>query len=252
MAAFPLLDVATYCGGFDFTTDTNSAMLTMEAEAKDATAMRSGGWTKLVGGLKKTGYELKGFWQSAASQAVDPQSFPDLGGPVRAVTVAPAEAEPASPASVLAPERVYMFEGLKTRYMLFGAIGDVAPFELSVQGASGLGVVQGIMLKKAGTVAGTGQLGSTFDSLGFGVQAGQFLYGTFHVFVPGTTITVQVQSDDNTGFSSATTIATIGPITVSSGTWLPPIPGPITDRYFRYFVSAITGTHTVAAALGTR
>lgn len=252
MGAFSLLNVATYCGGYDFTTDTNNAMLSMEAAALDGTTFRGDGWNKVVGGLKKTSFELKGFWQSATSQAVDPQSFPDLGSPERVFTVSPNEAEPASPASILAAERAYMFQGLKTRYLLGGTIGDVAPFELSTQGSNGVGVVQGLLLKKTGTVSATGQMGSTLDTLGFGVSATQFVYATFHMFVPGTTITVQVQSDDNGGFSSATTIATIGPITVSGGTWMTPVPGPITDRYFRFNVSANTGTHTVAAAMGIR
>jgi hypothetical protein len=72
------------------------------------------------------------------------------------------------------------------------------------------------------------------------------------VFSAGTTITVQVQSDDNAGMSSPTTVATIGPITVVGGTWMTPIAGPITDTYYRMNVSAITGTFSVAGAIGIR
>jgi hypothetical protein len=252
MAVIALTDFASHVGGYDFTTDTNNALLKMDADALPATPFRSSGWKRVVAGLKSMSFDMEGFWASAASQAVDPESFPDLGVIGRVYTVCAAEAQPASPISILGSTGVaYMWQGVKYSYQLLGQVGEVAPFSLSCAGSSGTGVVRGHLVKAKGTVSATGQLGSTYDNLGLGISASQSLFVTFHEFVVGTSITVQVQSDDNTGFSSPTTIGTIGPITTSSGTWLA-IPGPITDQYLRLNVSAVTGTHTVAAAMAIR
>lgn len=252
MAAFALTDASAYVHGYDFTVDTNNMMLTHDAAVLDTTTFGSGGWTSCIGGLKTVSFNMTGFWQSATTQAVDVESFPDLGVSDRVYTVAPVETEPASPASFLAAERCFLFKAGKFNYSPFaGQVGDVAGFTLNSMGTNGVGVVQGLLLKTKAVVSATGQMGSTFDTV-FGVGAAQSLYATFHEFVAGTTITIQVQSDDNSGFSSATTIGTIGPITTSGGTWMTPIPGPLTDRYYRFNVSAVTGSHTVAAAMGLR
>lgn len=251
MGAIALTDAFAYVHGYDFSPDTNNIKLDMKAEAKDATPFGVG-WNVIVGGLKSVNFDMQGFWQSGtagAAGAVDPEAFPDLGVSDRVYTVGAIHTEPASPASFLEDERVYMFRGGKFTYDAFGAVGEVTPFTLSSAGTQGVGAKQGLLLKKKGNVSATGQLGATLDTLGFGLGAAQFLYATVHVFTAGTTITIQVQSDDNTGFSSATTLATIGPLTTRGGTWLTPIPGPITDRYFRFNVSAITGTFSVGAAM---
>lgn len=251
MGAIALTDAFAYVAGYDFSPDTNNIRLDMQAQAKDATPFGVG-WNVIVGGLKSVAFDMTGFWQSAAAGAAgsaDVEAFPDLGVSDRVCTVGAIHSEPASPASFLEDERVYMFRAGKFTYELLGPVGEVAPFTLNSQGTQGIGAKQGLLLKKRGNVSATGQLGATLDSLGFGLGAAQFLYGTIHIFTAGTSITIQVQSDDNTGFTTPTTLATIGPLTTRGGTWMTPIPGPLTDRYFRFNVSAITGTFNIGAAM---
>ena len=81
------------------------------------------------------------------------------------------------------------------------------------------------------------------------VGASEALYAAFHVISSGTTITVALQSDDNAGFSSPTVRATLGPITTAGATWVR-VAGPFTDTYYRFVVTAITGSHIVAGAIG--
>ena len=59
-----------------------------------------------------------------------------------------------------------------------------------------------------------------------------------------------IESDDNGSFTSATTRATIGPLTATGGTWVTRVAGAITDDYYRFNVTAITGTFSVGAAFG--
>jgi len=133
-------------------------------------------------------------------------------------------------------------------YQLLGAHGEAAPFSLTAAGTDGYGVVRGKLAKVKGDVSATGATGSVVE-LGE-VAADDYLYATFHVLSAGTTITVQVQSAAVVGFGSPTTRATLGPITVTGGTWAVRVAGPITDEFFRFNVSAVTGTFSVAGAIG--
>jgi len=240
MGVFAFTNVFAHIAGYDFTTDSNSATLTTEADSLEATPYGLG-WKQFVGGLKSSAYNMAGFWQSAASQAVDPEAFAGLGVADRVLTFGPSQVE---------GDPAYMLRALETSYGLGGEVGQVAPFSLAASGSNGTGTVRGKLTKARGNVSGTGAIGT-------GVQlsapsASQGVYCAVHIFTAGTTITLQLQSDDNGGFSTPTTIATIGPLTTSGGTWMTKIPGPLTDTFYRLNVSAVTGTFNMAAAIGVQ
>jgi hypothetical protein len=242
MAVLSLTDAFCYSAGYDFTTDTNSATLTTDVAQLDKTTFGSSGWTELTGGLQTSNLAWSGFWQvdGVSDQAVDNQAFSALGTS-QVYTFGPEEVEGAVRVA-------YMFKAMKSQYTLGGQVGELMPFSLAATGSDGVGVVRGRVAKTRGTVSATGATGTGLQ-LGT-VSADQSLYATFHVFSAGTSITVQLQSDDNSGFTTPTTVATIGPLTTSGGTWVTPIAGPLTDGYFRFNVSAITGSFVVAGAIG--
>lgn len=238
MAVEALLNAFTYVAGHDFTGDTNQGQLNLEAAVLDATTFRSVGWTENAYGLRSYTFASSGFWQSALDDAVDPDAFGDLAI-ARAHTWGPKETE-GSPA--------WMFNAAKTNYQLGGEVGSLAPFSLQSNGTDKYGAVRGMLAKAKGAATATGLLGSVVQ-LG-AVAANQYLYATFHVFTAGTTITVQVQSDDNAGMTTPTTVATIGPLTARGGTFMTRVAGPLTDSYFRFNVSAVTGAFVAAGAIG--
>lgn len=241
MPPLVLTDAFAYVAGHDFTGDSNSIMLPMAAEDLDATTFRSGGWRERAGGLKSHELSLSGFWQAGAGE-MDPDAFNDLGVAARAHTIGPDETE----GSV-----AYLFRAGKFSYQLLGEVGQLAPFELKSQGTNGEGVIRGQLAKAMGDVSATGQLGSVLN-LG-APAAGQSVYCAVHVFAAGTTITLKLQSDTASGFPSATDRATIGPITAAGGTWMTPLPGAIAgETHWRLNVTAITGTFTIAAAIGVQ
>lgn len=241
MAVLSLTDAFVHAAGYDFTTDTNTATLSADVAQLDATHFGSSGWQELAGGLKTVNFAHSGFWQAAADgQAVDNQAFSMLSTS-QVYTVGPNETEGAN-------GRCYMFQAAKSQYALGGTVGELAPFSLTATGSNGVGVVRGMLAKSRGSVSATGALGTGVQLGALGSDAVS-LYATVHIFEAGTTITILVESDDNSDFSSPTTVATIGPLTTSGGTWMTPVPGPITDSYFRFKVSAITGTFVLAGAL---
>lgn len=243
MGTLTLTDVAVHVAGYDFTTDANEASLTPEVDDLDTTTFGGGGYRTRIGGVKNIEAELSGFWQSATSGAVDPEVFPSLATLNEVVSVAPNNTE-ANPC--------YLFQAGKFNYEILGGHGEVAPFTLSMMGTDGTaGLVRGQLAKKKGNVSATGALGSVLN-LGAPTST-QYVYASFHVFTAGTTITVQVQSDDSAGFATPTTRATIGPLTATGGTWMARVAGPFAgETHWRFNVSSITGTFNVAGAIGVQ
>lgn len=238
MAVEALLNAFAYVAGHDFTADSNQGELNTEVAVLESTTFRSGGWQENAYGLKSFAFDYSGFWQSATSDSVDDEAFGDFAI-ARAHTWGLKEVE-TSPA--------WMFNAAKSNYQLGGEINNLAPFSLQSSGTDKFGCIRGQLAKARGAANATGLLGSVVQ-LG-AVGALQYLYATFHVFSAGTTITVQVQSDDNAGMTTPTTVATLGPLTTRGGTFMTRVAGPITDSYYRFNVSAVTGTFVAAGAIG--
>lgn len=239
MSTVALLNVFSYVDGHDFTGDTNQARLSMEAAARDATTFRSSGWREHKGGLKTSSFELGGLWQSDASDAVDPEVFNNLGSRNRVHTFGTAETE---------GEPAYMWKAGQFSYSLLGQLGEMAPFNVTAMGTDGVGVVRGQLAAAKGDVSATGALGSGVN-LGAG-SSGEFLYATLHVFSAGTSLDVEIQSDADSGFGTPTTVATFSTLSARGGTWLARVDASsITDTWFRFNVTAITGTFNVAGAI---
>ena len=238
MAVFALTNAYAFAAGYDFTTDSNQLALNVDVAQLDKTTFGDT-WTEFAGGLRSSAFSMGGFFQSAADQAPDPQAFNGLGVADRVFTFGPDNTE---------GQTAYLWQAMKSQYTLGGQVGDLAPFTLQAGGSNGVGVVHGSLAKARGTVSATGALGTGLN-LG-AVSASQYLYATFHVFSAATTITVQVQSDDNSGFTSPTTRGTIGPLTTTGGTWMTRVAGSITDTWWRFNVSAITGSFIVAGSIG--
>lgn len=246
MGTYAALQHACYVNGYDLTTDLGNMSLAISLEALDTTAFRPGLVARSrIAGLEDVQGGGSGPWQ-AGSGLVDPTIFAALTG-LKVVTQMPEQTDGA---------RAYFCQAKDFTYTPFAnGVGEVAMFEWAFQGTKGSGTlsagsIPGYLAKAKGTVAATGALGAA-KQLG-AVSATQYLYASFHVFTAATTITAVLESDDNVNFTSATTRATIGPLTTAGGTWAGRVAGAITDDYYRFRVTAITGTFTVAAAFGIK
>ena len=246
MSAFSLLNCSCFVHAYDFTTDLNELNVKIDVDDQETTTFQNGGYKTRIGGLRNVEAELNGFWQSGLSTAItdapDPNAFPDIGVVNRVVTITPNETE---------AEASYICQMGKFSYELGGDVGEVIPFSLSMSNTHADGLVRGQLAKSRGDVSATGALGSAVN-LGAPTST-QFVYVAFHVFSAGTTITVQVQSDTASNFPSATTQATIGPLTTTGGTWMTKVAGPFAgETWWRLNVSAITGTFNVAGTIGVQ
>jgi len=240
MAGFALLNATPYVSGYDFTGDSNKLTLASSLADLDTTTFANSGWRSRTGGLKDATLHLEGFW----SGPQDAESFPALGTVDQAMTVSP---------TGVATSVAYMGQVAKLQYATFDAVGMLMPFSLDASGSNNAGLVRGQLAAAKQTVSATGALTPTTGVQLGAVGSTQFLYATFHVFgTPGTTITAVVESATSNAFSSPTTRMTIGPITVAGGTWGTRVAGSISDTWYRVRISAITGTFSVAAAIGVQ
>jgi hypothetical protein len=116
--------------------------------------------------------------------------------------------------------------------------------------------VRGVCAHPPGTARTATGNGTGVQIVG-GVPAGQYLYAAIHVLsVSGTstpTLTVKIQSDNGSGFPSATDIATFTAATARTGEVVRAA-GAITDDWFRvsYTISGTTPSFLFLVTLGVK
>lgn len=241
MAKLVLLNTRLFAAGADLTGVTNKAEIQAEVEAKETTTFGSAGVKEFLGGLASSTITAEGFFEAGDAGKVDDVAFAQRGalGPW---TVCPLAATDGALA--------YFTNALETNYSLGGAVGDVAPYKATAQGS--WRVVRGLVghpVSTSRTSTGNGtamQLGA--------VAEGKQLYAALHVLsASGTTpsLTVKVQSDDNSGFSSAIDRITFDAATAVGGQILR-LAGPLTDDYFRvtWTISGTSPSFQFVCAVG--
>lgn len=242
MGSYAALSHTTWIDGYDWTADLNRLAVQFDWQALDNTAFSMTAHRR-IGGLESAQSALGG-WHDLAVSGQDVTAFTGLGATTKVVT----HSVDGTETSV-----AYAYLARKLNYKIFGQLGEVAPFELGIMGSRAAGAVmypavRGQIAKAKGVVSATGQLGSVLN-LGAPTSS-QYVYATVHIFAAGTTITIQVQSDDNSGMTTPTTRATIGPLTATGGTWMTRVAGPFAgEAYWRLNVSAITGSFTIGATI---
>ncbi|HWB37492.1 MAG TPA: hypothetical protein VHA75_15860 [Rugosimonospora sp.] len=224
MSNFVLKNVRSFAGGVDLTSVNNKFELSGEVEEKETTNYGSNGWKEVIGGLGSAKITGEGQWEAGDASKVDDSRWAALGT-VKEITVCPDGATVGSVAWILS--------ALETKYALGGTVGDVAPW--SIDGSSSSHLVRGQIMHPPGT-ARTSSGNGTTAQLG-ALTTGHTLYANFHVLSvtadSGTpTITFTVQSDNATGFPSATTQATSSAFT-AIGSQSATVAAPVTDDWWR-------------------
>lgn len=242
MGELAVLNAFAYLGSHDFTGDIDKWSMDGTAEALKKTTFRNSGANEYKVGLKTTALRMAGF-TNFGTDSPDAELFSVYGGRTSAVVTIgndETEGQPCCMSQQIVPQ--FTPGG-------GGQVGQMSKFSMSGQGTDVAGGVRGRLLKEQGAVSATGAIG-TGVQIG-AVSATQYVYSTLHLMgTAATTITVVLESDDNSGFSSATTRITFGPLTAIGGNWATPVLGAITDDWWRFRVTSVTGTWTVAGAAG--
>lgn len=240
-----LTNVRCFAVGVDLTGNSNKIEISAEVEEKDSTNYASNGWGEVMGGLASAELSGEGQWEAGDPAKVDDASWSQLGG------VGPWSVSANNAAAV--GDLVYLTNAMRSDYKLGDAVGEVAPWTGTAK--SSWPMARGQFAHPPGTARTATGTGTGLE-LG-AVAAGRRLYATLHVLsVAGTTpsITARVESDDNSGFSSATTRLTFDAATAVGGQILRTDGTAITDTWWRmaWTISGTTPSFLFTGALGVQ
>lgn len=206
MTTFVNLYARAFIGAVDVTNSDKVDFGTITVDAVPFTNFGSGGFTEMKPGLKHGDFTVDAF------QDFDIGVMDDLLGPAALLTSNyPISVQPNPTGTETAGDPAYFSRGILTKYdPLGGAKGQAAK---AITGAVyDTAVIRGYAAhpEAARTSTGTG----TAVAL-VGPTATQKLYGALHVtaYTGLTNVVFKIQSDDNSGFSSATDRITFGTVT---------------------------------------
>lgn len=240
MSSLVLTDAKILIAGHDLSGSMNAVALEYAAEMKDDT--RFGHTTRVnKGGIKRVVGSAAGNWDAAATTSVDPVLFARVGMSDVPVVISPDGGQ--------VGEVAYLFQAIHSEYSLDAQVGELLPFEVSMEGAGGHPLVRGKMFHNA-TVSG--------DVTGTAIQLGalsstQYLYAALHVMAGDGDFVVKVQSDNASNFPSATdriTFTSVANATAVASEWKR-VAGAVTDDWWRIVATNPSG-RTFAVALGIR
>lgn len=242
MGTFVLTDASILLAGVDLTCKSNQIQLTYEVETQDATTFCHD--TRVnKGGLWVVSGEVGGFTDDVLSGAA---LFDAVGaGPSVFQVAAPGDDGTAG----------YAFRSMVASHTpLEGSVGDMAADSLSLVGRSGAPLVRGTILHPATARTSTGT--GTGRELG-DVESGEKVYGALNVVAAdGTnpTLDVEVESDDNSGFTSATTRLSFSQQTDVGADWQQSDGTAISDTHWRvtYTIGGSDPSFTFQCLVGIR
>lgn len=235
MSKMVMLDTRVFCSGADLSGWSNKVEASEQWEAKKKTNFRSGGAEELLAGLGEVDISASGQWEAGD------MTMPDDTFWANRRVIEPWSFGPTNASDTAAGNLMYLTSALRTSARIFDSVGEVAPWDAKAKGSKPL--VRGQSMHQSGTARTATGTGVAVD-FAAGPTTGQKVYANLHVLsVTGTstpTITVAVQSDDNSGMTSPTTRGTFAAKTAIGGEPLQ-IDSPGNERYWRVSWT-ITGT----------
>ncbi len=194
MATLIWSDVKVMVGGFDLSGQHNSATLTLDTEILDSTVFGTATTRLNVGGLTNVRLESSGFADFAIA-GVDERLFTEIGLENTIVTLAP---------EGFAEGDLAYFMGMTyANYTPGGTVGDLLPFSTTAAGRTR--AVRGTVLQTGDDIE-SGNSSSSSQQVG-AVAATETVFAAIHVFqFDGTTLDVDLRSDDNGGMATPTIV----------------------------------------------
>lgn len=238
MGTLSWTDVEVLAGPYRLTGRSNMVDFELQSTQLDVTNFDSDGWTESIGGLARMASSVDGHYDADALETgaltLDSQLFSELAGAQLPLTIAPTKADGST---------AYVAGTKRGSLKVFGQIGDVAPFSSDMWGDGLVG--RGNLLHPANTTETAGGTG-TGRQLGAAVSGQSVLVGIHVTALSGTSpsLDITVESDDNSGFTTAATVHNTGAITTPTGT-LVVVGGPVTDDWYRV-TWTLGGTSPVA------
>lgn len=227
MATYALNDVDILASGLDLSCFANTLQLDATVAEVDATTFCSGGWSTPIAGRRSTMLTASGPTDMATATAAQQSAVDEVlavnNGSEFVVSVVPM-------GSSVGAVAYFTRSILMARTVLSGTAGDLATHSVTFGGNQPL--IRG-SVDTASAITSTGS--SAGAQLG-AVSATQRVWAAVHFLTAGgtstPTITVKIQSDNNSGFTSPTDRITFTAATAKGGQFSSTV-GAITDDYWR-------------------
>lgn len=231
MGALAFVDGRLHVGALNFSDYTERVEVAIDCNVVEWRPISSP-WIQRRQGGKTVGFSAGGAWDAGTGL---PDSAFSLHGSVDTPTTICTQSAVGSIA--------YFFPSVPATYNVDGPAAELLRFQITAPISSGRAVRGHVLHTADAATEATGN--DTGVQIG-AVGATQRLYAALHVFsLSGTTPTVDVkiQSDDNSGFTSATDRITFTQVSGSgsTGSQITSVAGAITDDYFRV-VATLGGT----------
>lgn len=234
MAVYANVDISYLVGSIEVAGHAKSVTANAECTALDTTALSTAGWTTVIGGLKTATLDAS-IMADMVALGIDEtiQGYFATADVPQSLSIGSADGS-----------ITYFGRTLTTSYTpLEGAPGELAMARFTSKTSTGPLVrgrrIHPTSVARSATGNGTGyQLGALSSS--------QTLYAALHVLDrTGTaSMTLKIQSDDNSGFTSATDRITSFTAATGRGYQWGSVAGAVADDYWRC-VYTITGTGTI-------
>jgi hypothetical protein len=128
MAATVLTDAILWANDYNLTSVTHQIALNASVKEQDVTAFGGNGYVAMIGGLRQVTAEVHGYWDAPPDLSI----YNSIGTFDLPVTIAPTSTEGST---------AYMFQSARTKYDMFGKVGDAIPFNYSATGSNTVGLV---------------------------------------------------------------------------------------------------------------
>jgi hypothetical protein len=220
----------------DITAAQSAVAVAAGAEAQDDTVFGDDTRSN-KGGLKTVELSGEGFYN--ANTSLDNKFFVNTGGAGVPVTIVP-EAIAVGGVS-------YFINASNSQYTPYqGSVGDLLKFSFTAM-ARKSNLIQG-QVEYTNTAIASGN--STGDQIG-AITSAQKMYAVVHCTSGTGTLDIDVESDDNSGFTSAVTRGSFTQLT-AAGSELISISGPVTDDYWRinFTIGGGSPSFTFVVSLG--
>lgn len=236
MAKQKFKDCAAYYEDQDISGDVNTAIISPAVEEIEVSAWSDTGH-RYIGGMQSASFSFEAYREVAAEPIATVFARTGTEGILTLVERSASQAEGDYCASV---------RGLQSN---FGALGDIGGAEgFSVSGSADGPAFMGRLLQQEEVVTSTG----TSTGIQFGtVASGQSLWAALHIVGVDTltSFDLTIESDDNSGFTSATTRITFTQATGLTAEWSS-VAGAITDDWWRVNYTLVGTSVTPIVAVG--
>jgi len=242
MPAGVLTDVTLLVNGMNLSPFSGEFTLDEMATMKAADNFAARGYAVFIPGVGSAAGTIGGHADYAAGAVSSTFTTASRGTPAGVSIL------PTGSAAVEGDQCSFMSSRFATMKMLTGNVGDVADFSMSF--TSDAAEIEGFVSAPLASRTTSG-LTTTGQLITGGVPADRRMYAALHVTAAaGTNLAVKIQSDDNSGFSSAVDRITFS--TVSATGWqFASVAGPlVAETYWRTVVTIASLTFTFATVLG--